>query len=54
MERKTIDIFEIKITVKIEIMIASTQLQMGPRRGVLGQRGEKLVVKGLKVKIILA
>jgi hypothetical protein len=45
LERKTIDIFEIEITEKIGITIPSTRL---------GQRGEKLVVKCLKVKIILA
>ena len=54
MKRKTVDIFEIEITEKIRITITSTWLKMGPRRGVLGQQGEKLVVKGLKRKIILA
>jgi hypothetical protein len=47
-----IDIFESEITEKIGITLVSTRLKMGPRRGVLGQRGEKLVVKGLEVKII--
>ena len=53
LKRKTIDIIVIEITENIGITIASTRLKMGPRRGVLGQQGEKLVVKCLKVKIIL-